>query len=284
MQSFLKRLENFLSSGVEFPVKFATVVLYSPPQGSRLLDVKMSTAYWIWGGLRVHIASLCRQCKVSCIGIILQLPLPYLHWGNPLISWCTHSRVASGSPRYALSCFHTQRLPWLASKTFSPYLELALRDRKLWGLHHWFVTRFIHHLAEQTGLPSTVTPLHFQRLQDTTSQRDALLALLKIDFIQKSWMIIWLFISCFLEDKGWCAHHTCKFMLCEGDLLHLLANTMLRLLSLLVYYLTSSTKHLPTQGSLSACLCYLLLQRSVSQCNGGNIFRDPCLPVCLTDA
>lgn len=76
----------------------------------------------------------------------------------------------------------------MAFKTFSPWLQPALGDRKLWGLHHRFVTRLVHHLAEQPGLPSTVTPLHFQRSRETTSQRDALLALLKTDFIQKSWM------------------------------------------------------------------------------------------------
>lgn len=63
-----------------------------------------------------------------------------------------------------------------------------------------------------------------------TLQGDALLALLKIDFIQKFLMIVWLSISCFLVDKGWCAHHRFKFTLLKGQLLHLLANKTLRLL------------------------------------------------------
>jgi len=61
-----------------------------------------------------------------------------------------------------------------------------------------------------------------------TLQSGALLALLKIDFIQKFLMIVWLSISYFLLDKGWFAHHGFKFMVLNGELLDLLANKTLR--------------------------------------------------------
>lgn len=166
-------------------------------------------------------------------GIILQLLLPCWKWENSLISWCSNSRLSpSDSHREVLSCFNTRQLPCFAFKTLYPYLQLGLGAWKLCI----FVLFVCHTIwagvvgwADRTSFHCC--PLHFQRLKCMTLQSDARLALLKIDFIQKSLMIsFWLSISCSLVDKGWCAHHTFKFTLLKGELLHLLANKTLRLL------------------------------------------------------
>lgn len=170
----------------------------------------------------------------------------------------------------------------------STYPQVALRRWKLcisvpfllcdvpsWSWGGW--------LSTQDSLAQC--PLHVQRLKHMILQGDALLALLEIGFIQKFLTVVWISISYFLMDKGWCPHHRFNFVLLKGKLLALAVKQYVQASPFLPMVCPSSltVSLLEVPCPWSVCDAFLL-QQSVTQGSASNVFCDPCLPLCIAKA